>query len=118
MRLVGVLLYTTPERFGPMREFYLRLLGDHLRSDRRLFVSFSWGEMRLTVTTHSQLEGPNQTPQRIMLNLGVDQIENTLALIPQAPLIRPPQPEPWGGRVATVADPDGNYLQFLELPKE
>ena len=30
---------------------------------------------------------------------------------------RPPGREPWGGLVATFADPDGNTLQLLQLPE-
>jgi predicted enzyme related to lactoylglutathione lyase len=33
-----------------------------------------------------------------------------------ARIIRPPEAEPWGGRICTAADPDGNYIQFLQLP--
>ena len=29
---------------------------------------------------------------------------------------RPPELEPWGGRIATFADPDGNTLQLMQLP--
>ncbi len=118
MRPAGILIHTTAERFPAMRDFYRRLFGEHQKTDRPLFVNFAWEGFRITVTTHSELSGPATEPPRLMINLAVDSIATALAMVPDAPLVRPRESEPWGGWVATIADPDGNYLQFMELPGE
>jgi predicted enzyme related to lactoylglutathione lyase len=53
-----------------------------------------------------------------MVNLAVDDIEVVYRRLRAAGVAfsRAPEREPWGGVVATFADPDGNTLQLMELP--
>jgi predicted enzyme related to lactoylglutathione lyase len=53
-----------------------------------------------------------------MVNLATDDIDrmHERLVATGAPVVRPPEPESWGGRVATYADPDGNLIQLLALP--
>jgi predicted enzyme related to lactoylglutathione lyase len=101
-----------------MKTFYLRLLGDALRSRRPGFVSFEWGPMRLTITQHDLVDGRALEPARLMVNLLVDDAvaAERFARGLGAPVVRSTSPEPWGGLICTIEDPDGNYLQFMELP--
>ena len=57
-------------------------------------------------------------PLRLMVNLATDDIAADHARLATAgvPFTRAPEREPWGGWVATLADPDGNTLQLLQLP--
>jgi predicted enzyme related to lactoylglutathione lyase len=118
--LAGVMLNTTNERWPAMRRFYVEVLGLSPRTDRDGFVSFQWGapphDCRLTVTVHSEVPGPTTDPARFLLNLGVDDIEPVARRITAAggTFLRPPSQEPWGGYVATLADPDGNYVQLMQ----
>ena len=116
--LTGVLLHTTRERHAALRTFYVDALGLTPRSDRAGFVSFEFGDRRLTVTLHDDVEGPTSEPTRIMINFEVDDIDGTFRRLVAhgAPAIRPPSPESWGGVVATSADPDGNIIQLMEFP--
>ncbi len=115
--LTGVLVHTTLERYAAMRAFYVDALGLSPRSDRSAFVNFEFGGRRLTITLHDDVEGLTREPVRIMINFAVDGIDEMFERLIDhgAPAIRPPSPEPWGGLVATTADPDGNVIQLLEF---
>lgn len=116
--LAGVLVWTTVARFETMEHFYLDLLGLAPRTRREHFVNFDLGPQRLTVTVHSEVRGPATDPLHVMVNLAVDDITATHERLRAAGLefIREPELEPWGGQVATLADPDGNLLQLFQLP--
>lgn len=118
MKLAGVLIYTAPDRHPAMRGFYAEMLGLPVRSDRDGFVNFEWEGLRLTVAVHSDLSGAATDPKRLMVNLAVDDIHAEYERLREVgiPFLRPPEQESWGGWVATFTDPDGNVVQFLELP--
>jgi len=118
--LAGLMVNTTADRWAAMRRFYLEVLGLTPRTDRAGFVSFQWGapphDCRLTVTVHSEVQGATREPARYLLNLGVDAIEPVAARIAAGggTFVREPSKEPWGGYVATLVDPDGNYVQLMQ----
>ncbi len=116
--LSGVLVWTEAERFPAMRAFYVDALGLTPRSDRERFVNFDWGGQRLTVSVHEGVSGPARDPLRLMINLDVDDIQAVAARLSAngVEFTRQPEQEPWGGWVATFADPDGNTLQLLQTP--
>jgi catechol 2,3-dioxygenase-like lactoylglutathione lyase family enzyme len=121
--LAGVILWTSAERFHALRAFYVDTLGLEPRSDREQFVSFDWGAgdaraPRLTVTVHSAVRGLAKEPLRVMVNIEVGDIEAVHARLRAlgVPFLRQPEREHFGGRVATLKDPDGNLLQLLEQP--
>ncbi len=116
--LAGVLVSTEVGRFEAMRSFYVDVLGLTPRSDRPGFVNFEWGDRRLTVHTHDEVAGPTTEPHRVMVNLAVQGIEAVVARAAAAgvEVLRPPERESWGGRVASLVDPDGTTVQLLELP--
>lgn len=118
--LSGVLISTGIERFQEMRHFYVEVLGLPVRSDRAGFVNFDLGGGRLTIATHSDVSGVNSDPARLMVNLGVDDIDVIHRRLTEAGVrfVRGPEHEAWGGRVATLVDPDGNYLQLLDFERE
>lgn len=115
MELTGVLISTSKERFAAMRDFYVTRLGLHPRSDRDGFVNFDFGHSRLTVAVHSAITDAASEPARIIVNLATPDVREALARCDPARIVRPPEREKWGGMVATVTDPDGNYVQFLQL---
>ena len=116
--LAGVLVWTTAERWPAMDRFYVQVLGLAPRTRRPGFVNFELDGQRLTVTTHAGVRGPATDPLRLMVNLATDDIAADHARLATAgvPFTRAPEREPWGGWVATLADPDGNTLQLLQLP--
>ena len=118
--IAGLMVNTTAGRWPAMRHFYVEVLGLTPRTDRDGFVSFQWGapphDSRLTVTVHSDVTGPTVDPARCLLNLGVDDIEAVAQRIAAAGgiFVRQPSQERWGGWMATLIDPDGNYVQLMQ----
>ncbi len=114
-----MIVYTTADRFPPMRSFYVDVLRLDPRSDRDRFVNFELGEQRLTITVHSGLGGRSRDPLHVMINLATDDIvaDYEAAIAAGARSLRTPERESWGGMVATLADPDGNIVQLLEIPE-
>jgi predicted enzyme related to lactoylglutathione lyase len=113
--LAGVLIWTSEERFLAMRRFYVETLGLRPRSDRPNFVNFQIGAARLTIGVHQAVDGTSRDPLRIMVNPAVADIDwahERLTTI-GVPCLRAPSTEPWGGKVATYADPDGNTVQLM-----
>ena len=113
----GVLVYTSKMRFPAMRRFYVDVLGLKPRSDRDGFVNFQFGTERLTVAVHSAIDAENSDPLHIMVNLLTDDVDEaySLAIARGARSIRPPETEKWGGRIATLQDPDGNLVHLMQL---
>jgi predicted enzyme related to lactoylglutathione lyase len=116
--LAGVLVWTAADRFAAMVRFYRDTLGLTPRSARSDFINFDWHGVRLSVGVHDGVHGPSADPLRIMINLAVDDIHAVHARLAGAGVSfsRRPEPENWGGLVATFTDPDGNTLQLLQLP--
>ena len=118
--LAGVILTTEPGRFEAMRDFYRDTLGLPPRTQKPEFINFEWGDVRLTVTTHSDVSGSSRDPLRVLVNLAVDDIGAAHARLVERGIdfIRPPGQEDFGGWIATFADPDGNTLQLLQESPE
>jgi predicted enzyme related to lactoylglutathione lyase len=116
--LAGVLIWTEASRFPALARFYRDTLGLRPRSDRADFVNFAWGDIRLSLGVHAEVRGPARDPRRVMVNLLVEDLDAVHARLVRAGVAfsRPPEPEAWGGRVATFSDPDGNTLQLMQLP--
>lgn len=114
----GVLIWTNDARYPAMAAFYRDTLGLPVRTDRGHHLAFEWpGGMRLTLGVHAGIHsGPARDPLRIMINFEVMDIHATAAHLQQrgVTFTRPPSQEPWGGWIATFADPDGNMLQLLQ----
>ena len=118
--LTSVLLFTTPERYAKMHDFYVDTVGLVPSSDGRMRVAFDWksGDLRtrLILSTHDGVDGMTGDPYRIMINFQVDDIRAVAKRLTGAGLdfIRPPSQEAWGGWIATFDDPDGNLIQLLQ----
>lgn len=114
--IVGVILWT--EDVERLAAFYRDVLELTPHSTRPDFVAFSLGDLRLSIGRHDSVSGRTSDPFRIMVNLGVQDIQRVVARLKQrgVAFIREPEQERWGGWVATFSDPDGNMLQLLQQP--
>ena len=114
--VAGVVIWTGD--LNRLVEFYTESLGLTPHSERPDFVAFKWGDMRLSIGKHSEIEGRTTDPYRIMVNLAVDNIHEVYRTLAARGVVfmRPPEREHWGGWVSTFADPDGNVLQLLQQP--
>jgi predicted enzyme related to lactoylglutathione lyase len=115
--IAGVIIWTEPERYSAMAQFYRDIVGLTPRSDRDGFINFEWGRTRLTIARHSSVEGPSQDPLRTMVNLDVPDIHRVHERLVAAGVefSRPPEREPWGGWIATFNDPDDNTVQLMQV---
>jgi predicted enzyme related to lactoylglutathione lyase len=113
--VAGVIIWTAD--FPRLLTFYRDTLGLKPRSVKPDFANFEWGGFRLSVGRHSRVKGASKDPERIMVNLRVDDIHAAHKDLTAAGIqfTRPPEREKWGGWVATFRDPDGNTLQLLHL---
>ena len=115
--VAGVIIWT--EQFEEMLRFYRDVLGLPLRGAKPGFANFEWGSFRLSVASHDGVQGQSRDPLRVMVNFAVDDIFAAHRRLTESGVafLRSPEQEPWGGWVATLADPDGNTLQLLQLPR-
>ena len=115
--IVGVVLWT--DNLDAMVAFYRDRVGLPLHSHHGDFAAFEVRPgVRLSVGRHSDVSGPARDPYRIMVNLGVEDIQGAWSRLRGrgVQFLREPEREAWGGWVATFQDPDGNILQLLQLP--
>ena len=109
--LTVMLASSDPARLAAFYETVLQL--ERLRSFHD--PVFLLGESMLRIIRHSAVQGANQMPARCQLNLFVaDALAECVRLEGQVTFVRPPENEAWGGIVATLADPDGNYIQLIQ----
>ena len=118
MRVRELTLMVGTGQIEAMTRFY----GDTLRLERiarfrdPVFAA-AGGFIRLL--DHSDITGPTLEPARMQINLFVDDVAAEYARVvsanPSVRVHRKPERESWGGLVATLRDPDGNFVQLLEL---
>ena len=103
-----------------MTEFYRDVMGFPVHSVRPNFVAFEWGDMRFSIGTHEHVSGMSSEPDRVMINLGTRDIHAAHQALTAkgVEFVRPPEPEHWGGWVATLRDPDANTLQLMQQPAD
>jgi predicted enzyme related to lactoylglutathione lyase len=112
----GVILWT--QNADKLFSFYKEILGLQVNSNHGDFMSFKWDNTRLNIGTHSEISGENMEPNRIMINLEVDDIQYEFNRLQSKGVIfiSKPNKQSWGGWVCTFLDPDRNTLQLLEIP--
>jgi len=79
------------------------------------FYGWELGGSYLAIMEHSEMGGKTKDPGRIMLNFETTDVKKEFArvkAIAGASVIREPY-EMGGGWIATLADPDGNFLQLV-----
>ena len=110
----GVIIWT--DNLTPMLRFYRDVLQLSVHSIHEDFAAFEVGGIRLSVGLHSQVHGAARDRARVMVNLGVEDIQASYSTLTGrgVEFIRPPEREHWGGWVATFSDPDGNLIQLLQ----
>jgi lactoylglutathione lyase len=77
------------------------------------------GQLGASPPLHRQVQRP-ASGHRIELCLYVEDVDATTDRLRKAstPVLLEPQDQPWGERVAYVADPDGNLLMLTRAPPE
>lgn len=72
------------------------------------------GNCSLSIGEHSEVVGQAKEPSRIMLNLETKEVKEEFERLKEmsATIIKEPY-EMGGGWIATLADPDGNFVQLM-----
>ena len=94
--------------------FYEKVLGRPADWSDGGYYGWQVGSGFLTVGEHSEVQGQAKEPARIILNFETPAVQAEYERLrqAQATVIREPY-EMGGGWIATLADPDGNYIQLV-----
>lgn len=79
-------------------------------------IDFEFGENYFFIGKHDKVSGNAQDPYRIMIGFSVESISETFSELKKknVTIIAPPFEGPTGGFwCMTIADPEGNILQFF-----
>ena len=81
--------------------------------------AFAVGGANLFVDGHSETRGQAKEPQRMLVDLVVDDVAAEQARLEGqgVEFIRREGKEEWGGTISTFLDPDGNYCQLVQYPQ-
>ncbi len=81
--------------------------------------AFAVGGANLFVDGHSETKGQAKEPQRMLVDLVVDDVAAERARLEGqgVEFIRREGKEEWGGTISTFLDPDGNYYQLVQYPQ-
>ncbi|MBX3066315.1 MAG: VOC family protein [Anaerolineae bacterium] len=94
--------------------FYEKVLGRPADMVEGGWFMWQVGSCALSVGEHSEVQGQAKEPARIMLNLETKEVKAEFERIKQAnPTVIKEPYEMGGGWIATIADPDGNYVQLM-----
>ncbi|HEY1407779.1 MAG TPA: VOC family protein [Promineifilum sp.] len=99
-----------------LAEFYEKVLGRPAGMFDEEFGYYGWqvGATNLAVLDHSEMRGATKDPGRIIINFETPQVKEEFERVKAlgGTVIKEPY-ELEGGWIATLADPDGNYFQFV-----
>ncbi|MYD74331.1 MAG: hypothetical protein F4Y11_08945 [Chloroflexi bacterium] len=118
MHVRELTLMVGTDQIEAMTRFYGATLGlERVARYRDPVFEAAGGFIRLL--DHSEISGPTLEPARMQINLFVDDVSGEFSRVvsadPKIRIHRRPERESWGGEVATLLDPDGNFVQLLEL---
>lgn len=115
MKVSGVMIGSSqPKVLG---EFYTKVLGKPGYQENEWY-GYGDGASSLMVGSHSEINGSSKEPQRIMISMTVDDVKTEFERLKNcgaSVVAEPYQPDAEGSPdlwLATLADPDGNYLQI------
>jgi predicted enzyme related to lactoylglutathione lyase len=119
----GLLLFS--EDAKKLADFYGQTVGLSLQDEMVMgenddeafmFSTGNNGGPTLTIMKHSEVKGANKMPERVIFNLEVDDIEKETKRLKDAgvKIIQDIYHIQDFGQIATFADPDNNYFQFVQ----
>jgi predicted enzyme related to lactoylglutathione lyase len=102
-------------------DFYRRVLAREPKWKEEKYSGFECGACALVIGPHSQVNGPNKNPERIIFNFETTDVKSEYERMKGlgAKVIAEPYPmgEDRDSLIATLADPDGNYFQLISPMK-
>ena len=114
LNLNSIMLGT--KQLKTMAAFYEKVLGAPagMEDAENGFYGWQVGNVNFSILDHSEMGGKTKDPGRVMFNFETSQVKEEFERVKAAgaTVIREPY-EMGGGWIATLADPDGNYFQFV-----
>ena len=115
MILSSILLFS--DNPHSLADFYHKMLEkDPVMGDQN-YTTFEVGQIYITIGPHDKVKGRNNNPERILLNFEVadvqaefERVKDLGGKVIEKPYTIDENDEYW---IATLADPDGNYLQLV-----
>jgi len=97
-----------------LAEFYAKVFDRPADMIEGEWYMWQAGSCSLSVGEHSEVKGQAKEPARIMLNLETKEVKAEFERLKDAgtTVIKEPY-EMGGGWIATLADPDGNFIQLM-----
>jgi predicted enzyme related to lactoylglutathione lyase len=95
--------------------FYEKVFGRPADMSDGGYSGWQVGNCFLTVGEHSEVHGQAKEPARIILNLETKAVKEEFERLKQlgVTVIKEPYDMDGAGWIATLADPDGNYIQLM-----
>ncbi len=96
--------------------FYEKVIGKPAEMVDEAYGFYGWkvGTAYFSVLDHSEMVGRTKDPGRVLLNFETKQVSEEFERIKAlgGTVIKEPY-DMEGGKIATLADPDGNYFQLI-----
>ena len=98
-----------------LAEFYEKVFGRPADMADGPYFGWQVGSSFLTVGEHSDVQAQSKEPARIMLNFETGEVQAEFERLKQAgvTVVKEPYSMDGNGWIATLADPDGNFLQLM-----
>jgi predicted enzyme related to lactoylglutathione lyase len=97
-----------------LAEFYEKVLGRPADMSEGGYYGWQVGHCFLTIGEHSEVRGQAKEPARMILNFETEAVQAEYERLKQAKVTVIKEPyEMGGGWIATLADPDGNFIQLV-----
>ena len=94
--------------------FYAKFFGKPADMNEGGYSGWQVGNGFLTVGAHSEIHGKAKEPARILLNFETKTVKEEFERLKNLGVTVIKEPYEMGGAwIATLADPDGNYIQLL-----
>jgi predicted enzyme related to lactoylglutathione lyase len=97
-----------------LAEFYQKVFARPADMHDGTFYAWNAGSSSISIMEHSEVKGQSKEPARIILNLETKAVKEEFERLQKlnVTVIKEPY-EMGGGWIATLADPDGNYVQLV-----
>ncbi len=119
MKVSQLLLNVTSEHPEKLVAFYRDVVGLPGKPEMGE-GAFDAGGTAFMIDGHSETKGSAKEPQRVLINFFVDDLKAEQERLEGqgVKFIRSAGREPWGGVISTFLDPDGNYCQLVQYPRQ
>ena len=99
-----------------MAKFYQEVIGKKPDMEEGGWYGWQVGNCFLTLGEHSEAKNKSKEPFRIIFNLETKDVQSEfdrISKIENVEVVKEPYSPGTGILIATLADPDGNYLQLM-----